>query len=85
MFLAIIRNLVVKIGADISGLSKGLKSLQVKLSKLSRNLERTGKELTKNITLPLVAIGTLAVKAASELESSIASQGLRALRQRLRT
>ena len=33
--MAVIRNLVVKIGADISGLSKGLKTAQQKLEKVS--------------------------------------------------
>lgn len=41
------------------------------LSKLSEQFTRMGSALTKGVTLPLVGIGTLAVKTASDLEESM--------------
>lgn len=69
--MAVIRNLVVKIGADISGLSKGLKSAQQKLEKVSRDLTKIGRTFTVNITAPLTAFATLAIKASSDVEKSM--------------
>lgn len=69
--MAVIRNLVVKIGADISGLSKGLKSAQQRLEKVSKEIAKIGSSFSVNITAPLTAFATLAVKASSELESSM--------------
>lgn len=71
--MAVIRNLVVKIGADISGLSKGLKSAQQQLEKVSREISKIGKSFSVNITAPFTAFATLAVKASSDLETSMLS------------
>lgn len=69
--MAVIRNLVVKIGADISNLSKGLKSAQQQLDKISKKMNKVGNSLTKSFTLPLMAFATLAVKASSDVENSM--------------
>ena len=71
--MAVIRNLVVKIGADISGLSKGLKNAQTQLNKVSKNLGKIGSTLTRNVTVPLLTMGTLAVKTAASFEQSMAN------------
>jgi len=54
-----------KFESDIKQVSKTFKQI-------GRDLSTTGRELTKNITLPLVAIGAVATKAASDFESSFA-------------
>ncbi len=69
----------VGIGADISGLSQGLNqaegqisSFQSKVEKLGdigQKLASLGAGLTAGITLPLVGLGTAAVKSFSEIES----------------
>ena len=69
--MAVIRNLVVKIGADISGLSKGLMSAQKHLLKVSKQMERVGRNLTAKITTPLVGFATLAVTATSKVEDAL--------------
>jgi TP901 family phage tail tape measure protein len=71
--LAVIRNLVVKIGADISGLSKGLKTAQTKLQKLSSSLTGIGTSLTMKVTMPLVMLAKQALKTSGEFEQSMAN------------
>ena len=69
--MAVIRNLVVKIGADISGLSRGLKSAQKHLTKVSKEMEKVGKTLTAKITTPFIGFATLAVAATSKVEDAL--------------
>jgi len=69
--MAVIRNLVVKIGADISGLSKSLKQAQKNLEKLSKTVMKVGLTLTAKITTPLIALGTISLNVAGQLEESM--------------
>ena len=71
--MAIIRNLVVKISADISSLSKGLQNASKSLAKVSKSFTNIGKSLTTSITLPLVALGTGIVKTSKDFEQSMAN------------
>jgi prophage DNA circulation protein len=71
--VAKIRNLVVKIGADISSLSKGLKTAQSKLMKLSSSLTSIGTSLTMKVTMPLVLLAKQALQTSAEFEQSMAN------------
>ncbi len=71
--MAKIRNLVVKIGADISSLSKGLKTAQSKLMKLSSSLTSIGTSLTMKVTMPLVLLAKQALQTSAEFEQSMAN------------
>jgi len=71
--VAIIRNLVVKIGADISGLSKGLKSAQSKLMGISKGLTSIGSSLTMKVTMPLVLMAQQALTTSAKFEQSMAN------------
>jgi len=71
--MAIIRNVVVKIGADITALQKGLQNAQKQMNKMSRNLSRVGKNLTASVSAPLAGLGIIAVKTASDFEQSMAN------------
>jgi TP901 family phage tail tape measure protein len=71
--LAVIRNLVVKIAADISGLSKGFKEAQSKLESLSDNLGNIGGMLSLKVTAPLVMLGKTALNTAADFEQSMAN------------
>lgn len=73
MGLAIIRNLVVKIGADISALQKSLTDAQNKLNGFSKKMGSIGKTLTTGITVPLTALGGAAVKTSADFEQSMAN------------
>ena len=49
-----------------SGLKKSTRSLQ----KFGSNMQRLGDDLTRNVSLPILAIGAGAVKMASDLEET---------------
>lgn len=71
----VIRSLVVKVGADLSGFSNGMKYLSKDLGTMSRNLGKRGASLTKSITVPAIAaaagLGALAVKAGQYADELI--------------
>ena len=69
--MAVIRNLVVKIGADIGNLVKGLKSAQQQLDKVSKKMAKVGASLTATFTVPFTAFATMAVKSSAEIEESM--------------
>ncbi len=71
--MAVIRNLVVKISADISSLSKGLKQASDTLGKVSSSFTKIGTTLTASVTAPIVALGTSIVKTSAEFEQSMAN------------
>ena len=71
--MAVIRNLVVKIAADISSLSKGFKEAQSKLESLSDNLGNIGGMLSLKVTAPLVMLGKTALDSAADFEQSMAN------------
>lgn len=71
--MAVIRNLVVKIGADIGGLVKGLKTAQQKLDKVSKQMTKVGASLTASFTVPFMTFATMAIKASSDVEESMLS------------
>ncbi len=71
--MAVIRNLVVKIAADISSLSKGLQTAQKQIQKVSATFTRAGTKLTASITAPLMALGTASVNVSQQFEQSMAN------------
>lgn len=71
--MAVIRNLVVKISADISSLSKGLQSAQKNLQKVSQTFTKIGGTLTASVTGPLVALGASIIKTSADFEQSMAN------------
>ena len=71
--MAIIRNLVVKIAADISSLSKGLQTAQKQIQKVSSVFTRAGTKLTAGITAPLLALGGSAINISRSFEQSMAN------------
>lgn len=71
--MAVIRNLVVKISADISSLSKGLQSAQKHIQKVSSTFTKAGTKLTASITAPLIALGSTVVNVSQKFEQSMAN------------
>lgn len=63
-----VKNLIVRVGADLSALEKEMKSAQKKLKKYGNELTSVGKTLTLGITVPLVSIGAVGIKTASDLQ-----------------
>lgn len=71
--MAVIRNLVVKIGADISGLSKGLKQAQNQMLNISNKLASIGSGLMLKVTLPLMLMAKQALATSGQFEQSMAN------------
>ena len=61
-----------KFGADLGGFEKAMKKAQKKLSKFGKSVEKTGKNLTTGLTLPILALGAASIKAFDEQEKAIA-------------
>ncbi|MCK9494155.1 MAG: phage tail tape measure protein [Dehalococcoidia bacterium] len=69
---SVVQLLTVKIGGDISEALNGFDSLITKSRQFGQDLSRTGRALTTGVTLPIVAFGAGAAKAAIDFESSFA-------------
>ena len=55
--------LTVAFGADLRGFEKAMKKAQRSVKKFGTNMQRTGKNLSRNLTLPLTAFAAASVKA----------------------
>jgi tape measure domain-containing protein len=62
------QKLHVDIIGDASSLNKSLGRAEGRLKKFSGSLTKTGRALTTRLTLPLAAVGTMAVKQAANFE-----------------
>lgn len=49
-----------------------MNSLQTKLEKIGKNMEKAGEKLSKYITAPITAMGVLSTKSAIDFESAFA-------------
>lgn len=72
--MGIVRNLLVRVGVDLSDMQKKLKQAQKSFKNLSKDLNQIGEGMTKNLTVPIVAataafatMGLRAAKAADDL------------------
>lgn len=81
--MAVARNLVVRVGGDVSGLQKSLGEAQKSLKKAGQSMKKTGQTLTRSITLPVIAAGTAlglmtmrVARAADDLNTLSAETGI---------
>ncbi|MCX7973737.1 MAG: phage tail tape measure protein, partial [Candidatus Aminicenantes bacterium] len=65
-----IKSLLVKISADVSELAKALNDSKSKLAETGKAFKTVGTALTAAVTVPLVGIGTAAIKAAMDATES---------------
>lgn len=63
-----IAELVVKIGADISGLQRGLSQANSAVTNIGKGMTKAGAALSIGLTAPLVAIGKASVDAATDFD-----------------
>ena len=63
--------LTIAFGADLRGFDKAMKKAQRSVKKFGNSMQRTGENLTRNITLPVLGLGLAAVKMASDYEESL--------------
>ena len=65
-------DLVVGIGADTRGLTRGLNTAQKQVRDFSRAMQSAGKTMSASITAPVLGLGAAAVKVAANFEFSMA-------------
>lgn len=65
-----LRNLTVKVGADLTGMQKGLKQASKEWKAAGKELTNTGKTMTMGLTVPIMGAAVAAVKFASDMEES---------------
>jgi phage-related minor tail protein len=68
--MAVLRNVVVKIGADISELQKSLNDASKSLNKAGKSLTSIGGTLTKGLTLPIAAATTGILKLGMDFDDA---------------
>lgn len=68
--MAVLRSLVVKIGADISALQKGLEDASKALNKAGNSLTSAGDKLSKGLTVPLGAAAAGLLKLGMDFDKS---------------
>ena len=75
----LVGDLLIRIAGDnkefdkaVQDSGKKAETLQKKLAAVGEGMARAGKQLTKFVTLPILAIGVATVKAASDAEESLA-------------
>jgi len=66
-----IASLFARIGADLSGLEKGLAQTETMLVGAGKKMTTLGGDLTRNLTLPLAALGGVAAKSAIDLDKEM--------------
>ena len=71
--MAAIRNVVVRIAADVSQLQKGLKKASKNLKATGDKMKGIGEGLTTKVSAPLAALGALSVKTAADFEKSMSN------------
>lgn len=68
---ALLRSLMVRVGADLTEFEKSMKKMSKQLKATGKELTSIGTTMTKGITLPVAAAAVASVKFASDLEQNI--------------
>lgn len=68
----VVGSLLIKLGMSLAEFDKKMNQAGKKLDRFGRRTQRYGDTLTRNVTLPLLALGTAAVKTASDYETAFA-------------
>lgn len=69
--MGVLRNLLVRVGADFSELQKEMVKAQKFMKDVGKQITDTGKILTLGITTPLVGLGTISMKTAADFQESM--------------
>ncbi len=71
--MAVVRNVVVRVGADISALTRGLQSAQKALHNAGKTMNNIGTQMSKYLSLPILALGGYMVKTATDFEAAMSN------------
>lgn len=69
--MAVVKNLLVRAGADFSELQKEMQKAEKFMKSASKQITDIGKTLTVGITTPLLGLGTISVKTATDFQESM--------------
>lgn len=58
----------LKLGIDVSNLDKELAKVERSMSKFGQNMQNIGSNLTQSLTLPIIGLGTAALKSFADME-----------------
>jgi hypothetical protein len=68
--MATLAKLTVKLVTDVNEFTKGMDTAVNKMAKVGKSMQQVGDKMTKNVTLPILAIGTASIKLASDLQET---------------
>ena len=63
-----IGKLLLKLGIDTTNLDKELNRVEKSMSKFGQNMQNIGSNLTQSLTLPIIGLGTAALKSFADME-----------------
>lgn len=63
-----IGKLLLKLGIDVTNLDKELGRVEKSMSKFGQNMQNIGSNLTQSLTLPIIGLGTAALKSFADME-----------------
>lgn len=69
--MAVVKNLLVRAGADFSELQKEMQKAERFMKNAGKQITDMGKTLTVGITTPLLGLGTISVKTAADFQESM--------------
>lgn len=61
-------NYIFTVGLDDTSYKSGMKKMDTSLASFGKNASKTGSALTKKLSLPIVALGLVSIKAAADFE-----------------
>ena len=71
--MATVRNVVVRVGADVSGMQKSLNSASKTLKGFGDGMKKAGSTMTKYVTAPIIGLGTASTKMGMDFNKSMAN------------
>lgn len=63
--------LKILFGADLRGFNKAMSKAQRSIRKFGASMKKTGANLTRNVTLPIIALGAVSIKTFATFEQSM--------------
>lgn len=69
--MPVITELLARLGIDPREFDKGLKGAEKTLKKTASNLDKIGKDLSLNVSVPIAAIGGLAIKSFTDFDAAM--------------
>lgn len=70
--MAMIGDIEVKLGLDVTDFQQGLQNAESKMNNVGKSMSRIGKNLTKKVSAPLIGVGVASVKVGADFQKSMA-------------